>query len=99
MRDGDGRFARKSPVSARRGSKRSAVRAGLAKLADLYVNDAFARPIGPRQQVGVTRFIAKSAMGFLMEKELKYLHEELDHPAKPFLVIMGGAKVSDKSVP
>jgi phosphoglycerate kinase len=35
-------------------------------------------------------------MGFLMEKELRYLHEELDHPAKPFLVIMGGAKVSDK---
>ena len=35
-------------------------------------------------------------MGFLMEKELKYLHEELDNPAKPFLVIMGGAKVSDK---
>jgi phosphoglycerate kinase len=35
-------------------------------------------------------------MGFLMEKELKYLHEELDDPAKPFLVIMGGAKVSDK---
>jgi phosphoglycerate kinase len=35
-------------------------------------------------------------MGFLMEKELKYLHEELDRPAKPFVVIMGGAKVSDK---
>jgi 3-phosphoglycerate kinase len=35
-------------------------------------------------------------MGFLMEKELKYLHQELDNPAKPFLVIMGGAKVSDK---
>ncbi len=35
-------------------------------------------------------------MGFLMEKELKYLHEELDKPAKPFVVIMGGSKVSDK---
>jgi phosphoglycerate kinase len=35
-------------------------------------------------------------MGFLMEKELRYLHEELDKPAKPFVVIMGGAKVSDK---
>src|SRR5205085_5085425 len=45
---------------------------------------------------GATKFIEKSAMGFLMEKELKYLHEELDNPAKPFLVIMGGAKVSDK---
>ena len=69
----------------------------LAKLADLYVNDAFgAAHRAHASTVGVTRFIAKSAMGFLMEKELRYLHEELDHPAKPFLVIMGGAKVSDK---
>jgi phosphoglycerate kinase len=69
----------------------------LAKLGDLYVNDAFgAAHRAHASTVGVTRFIAKSAMGFLMEKELKYLHEELDHPSKPFLVIMGGAKVSDK---
>jgi len=69
----------------------------LAKLGDLYVNDAFgAAHRAHASTVGVTRFIAKSAMGFLMEKELKYLHEELDHPAKSFLVIMGGAKVSDK---
>ena len=69
----------------------------LAKLADFYVNDAFgAAHRAHASTVGVTRFIATSAMGFLMEKELKYLHEELDHPAKPFLVIMGGAKVSDK---
>src|SRR5438132_7096382 len=69
----------------------------LAKFADVYVNDAFgAAHRAHASTVGVTRFIAKSAMGFLMEKELKYLHEELDHPSKPFLVIMGGAKVSDK---
>jgi len=69
----------------------------LARLGDLYVNDAFgAAHRAHASTVGVTRFIAKSAMGFLMEKELKYLHEELDHPSKPFLVIMGGAKVSDK---
>src|SRR5438552_470318 len=69
----------------------------LAKLADFYVNDAFgAAHRAHASTVGVTRFIATSAMGFLMEKELKYLHEELDHPAKSFLVIMGGAKVSDK---
>ncbi len=69
----------------------------LGTLGDLYVNDAFgAAHRAHASTVGVTRFIAKSAMGFLMEKELKYLHEELDHPAKPFLVIMGGAKVSDK---
>src|SRR5205807_2479696 len=46
--------------------------------------------------VGVTMFFETRAMGFLMEKELKYLHQDLDNPAKPFVVIMGGAKVSDK---
>jgi phosphoglycerate kinase len=70
----------------------------LAKLGDkLYVNDAFgAAHRAHASTVGITKFVAKSAMGFLMEKELKYLHEELDKPAKPFVVIMGGAKVSDK---
>jgi phosphoglycerate kinase len=70
----------------------------LAKLGDkLYVNDAFgAAHRAHASTVGITKFVEKAAMGFLMEKELKYLHEELDNPAKPFLVIMGGAKVSDK---
>ena len=69
----------------------------LAKLGELYVNDAFgAAHRAHASIVGVTKCIEKCAMGFLMEKELKYLHEELDNPAKPFLVIMGGAKVSDK---
>ena len=70
----------------------------LAQLSDkLYVNDAFgAAHRAHASTVGVTEFVDKAAMGLLMEKELKYLHEELDHPASPFLVIMGGAKVSDK---
>src|SRR5437870_9503962 len=69
----------------------------LAKLGDLYVNDAFgAAHRAHASTAGITKFVAKSAMGILMEKELKYLHEELDKPAKPFVVISGGAKVSDK---
>jgi phosphoglycerate kinase len=70
----------------------------LAQLGDgLYVNDAFgAAHRAHASTVGITKFVDKAAMGFLMEKELKYLHEELDNPARPFLVIMGGAKVSDK---
>src|SRR5437868_13579540 len=69
----------------------------LAKFGEVYVNDAFgAAHRAHASTVGATKFIEKSAMGFLMEKELKYLHEELDNPAKPFVVIMGGAKVSDK---
>ncbi len=69
----------------------------LAGLGDIYVNDAFgAAHRAHASTAGVTRFVKRSAMGLLMEKELKYLHEELDRPAKPFVVIMGGAKVSDK---
>src|SRR6266545_5757176 len=69
----------------------------LAKLGDLYVNDAFgAAHRAHASTAGITKFVAKSAMGLLMEKELKHLREGLDRPAKPFVVILGGAKVSDK---
>src|SRR5881296_327824 len=69
----------------------------LAKLGDLYVNDGFgAAHRAHASTAGITKFVAKSAMGLLMEKELKHLRDGLDKPAKPFVVILGGAKVSDK---
>lgn len=69
----------------------------LAKFGDIFVNDAFgAAHRAHSSTVGVTKFLFPCVMGFLMEKELRYLHEELDKPARPFVVIMGGAKVSDK---
>ncbi len=69
----------------------------LAKLGDVYVNDAFgAAHRAHASTAGITKFVSQSAMGFLMEKELKYLKGELENPAKPFLVILGGSKVSDK---
>src|SRR5467141_176190 len=69
----------------------------LADLGDFYVNDAFgAAHRAHASTVGITKFMEKSAMGFLMEKELKHLKEGLEKPAKPFVVILGGAKVSDK---
>ncbi|PYI75111.1 MAG: phosphoglycerate kinase [Verrucomicrobia bacterium] len=69
----------------------------LAELGDLYVNDAFgAAHRAHASTVGITKFVEKSAMGFLMEKELKHLKEGLEKPSKPFVVILGGAKVSDK---
>ncbi len=69
----------------------------LAKLADFYVNDAFGTAHRAHAStVGITRFVERSAAGLLMEKELEYLGKALHSPAKPFLAILGGAKVSDK---
>jgi phosphoglycerate kinase len=69
----------------------------LAQLGDLYVNDAFgAAHRAHASTAGIAKFMKQSAMGFLMEKELRYLRGELEKPAKPFVVILGGSKVSDK---
>src|SRR5947208_16686905 len=69
----------------------------LASLADLYVNDAFgAAHRAHASTVGITKFVEKSAMGFLMEKELKHLGDGLDKPAKPFVGTWRRAQVSDK---
>lgn len=69
----------------------------LAALGVIFVNDAFgAAHRAHASTAGITRFVKQAAMGFLMEKELKYLGEELESPARPFVVIMGGSKVSDK---
>jgi len=69
----------------------------LASLAELYVNDAFgAAHRAHASTEGITHFIAKSAAGLLMEKELTYLGKALESPDKPFVAIIGGAKVSDK---
>ena len=73
----------------------------LAKVADVYVNDAFgAAHRGHASTEGVARIVTKrggkAAAGLLMERELKFLGDELEHPQRPFVVILGGAKVSDK---
>lgn len=69
----------------------------LANLADYYVNDAFGSAHRAHAStVGITRFVQKSAAGLLMEKELTYLGKALQHPQRPFIAILGGAKVSDK---
>jgi phosphoglycerate kinase len=69
----------------------------LATLADFYVNDAFGSAHRAHASTaGITKFVQKSAAGLLMEKELQYLGKALQHPEKPFVAILGGAKVSDK---
>ena len=73
----------------------------LARVAEVYVNDAFgAAHRAHASTEGVARVVAKRggqcAAGLLMQRELKFLGEELENPARPFVVILGGAKVSDK---
>lgn len=73
----------------------------LAKVAELYVNDAFgAAHRAHASTEGVAKIVAarggQCAAGTLMERELKFLGDELDNAARPFVVILGGAKVSDK---
>lgn len=69
----------------------------LAALADIYVNDAFGSAHRAHSSTeGVARKSQLSACGFLMEKEVQYLSRLLENPAKPFVAILGGAKVSDK---
>jgi len=69
----------------------------LASLADVYVNDAFGTAHRAHAStVGMTKFVSQAAAGLLMQKELEYLGRVLRDPEKPFVVILGGAKVSDK---
>jgi phosphoglycerate kinase len=71
--------------------------AALAKLADAYINDAFGAAHRAHASVeAIVRLIPEAGAGLLMEKELRYLGEALANPARPFVAVLGGAKVSDK---
>ncbi len=69
----------------------------LAKLGELYVNDAFGTAHRAHASMaGITRYLAQSASGYLLRKEIQYLDEAVNRPQRPFVAILGGAKVSDK---
>ncbi len=69
----------------------------LAKLGDVYVSDAFGTAHRAHaSMVGVTKFLKSCAAGYLLQKEIDYLGNAVENPKKPFVAILGGAKVSDK---
>lgn len=69
----------------------------LASQIDVYVNDAFgASHRAHASVVGMVRFVPEKAAGFLMEKEVIYLRKAIEDPERPYVAILGGAKVSDK---
>ncbi len=69
----------------------------LAELCDVYVNDAFgAAHRAHASTAGITKFVGDAVAGLLMEKELEFLSKALNNPERPFVAILGGAKVSDK---
>ena len=69
----------------------------LASLADAYVDDAFGSCHRAHcSTVGVTQYIQDTAVGYLMEKEIRYLGNAVNDPVRPFTAILGGAKVADK---
>ena len=69
----------------------------LAKLGEVYVNDAFGTAHRAHASTeGITHFLRPAVAGFLMKQELEYLGGVLEHPARPFVAILGGAKISGK---
>ncbi len=69
----------------------------LASLADVFVNDAFGTAHRAHcSNVGVTKYVKTSVVGYLMEKEINFLGNAVNNPERPFVAILGGAKVADK---
>ncbi|MBP3381158.1 MAG: phosphoglycerate kinase, partial [Clostridia bacterium] len=97
MKDGDVVLLQNTRYRAEETKNGEALSKELASLADLFVNDAFgAAHRAHCSTVGVASYVEESANGYLMAKEVKYLGAAVSNPARPFVTILGGAKVSDK---
>ena len=87
----------KKAAKAEMKQKQEAMAKKLARLGDVFVNDAFGSAHRAHASTAVVcKFFKENAAGFLMEKEIDYLSRVLERPDRPFLAILGGAKVSDK---
>ncbi len=98
MKDGEVILLENVRFDAREEKNEESMSKELADLCDgIYVNDAFGTAHRAHSSTeGVSHFVETSVAGFLMEKEIKFLNGILENPEKPFLAILGGAKVSDK---
>ena len=98
MQDGEVILLENVRFDAREEKNEESMSKELADLCDgIYVNDAFGTAHRAHSSTeGVSHFVNTSVAGFLMEKEIKFLNGILENPEKPFLAILGGAKVSDK---
>ncbi len=97
MKDGDVVLLENTRFRKEESKNEEAFSKDLASIADIYVNDAFGSSHRAHcSTVGVTKFVAESAVGYLMEKEIEYLGNAVNNPVRPFVSILGGAKVSDK---
>ena len=97
MNDGDVVLLENTRFRAEETKNGEAFSKDLASICDMYVNDAFgAAHRAHCSTVGVTAFVEEAAVGYLMGKELKYLGNAVEDPERPFVTILGGAKVADK---
>ena len=97
MQDGDVILLQNTRYRAEETKNEESFSKELASLADVFVNDAFgAAHRAHCSTSGVASFVKESAVGYLIEKELNFLGKAVDDPQRPFVAILGGAKVADK---
>ena len=97
MADGDVVLLQNTRFRAEETKNGEAFSKDLASLADVYVDDAFGSSHRAHSStVGVTQFVKTTAVGYLMGKEIEYLGNAVNNPQRPFVAILGGAKVADK---
>ena len=97
MQDGDVVLLENTRYRAEETKNGEAFSADLGSLADIFVNDAFGTAHRAHcSTVGVVSYVKEAVAGYLIGKELKYLGNAVDTPVRPFVTILGGAKVADK---
>ena len=97
MKDGDVVLLQNTRYRKEETKNQDSFSAELASLAEVFVNDAFGSSHRAHcSTVGVTKYIKESAIGYLMKRELNFLGRAIESPVRPFIAILGGAKIEDK---